>query len=209
MIYPRKRPIDGQVVYFREQELEDLEEQRAIASGNYEVFLAQRQRREDARAKLRAKFGREPSDSDVSWPIFNEDIVNEAKAGELGLYRNTKLSMAQMLQRENKTKQALQSFLEVAILDMNGATNIVSGLSEAEMHEFGVKPYDLQYADLLGYVIGEIEECATESRTSDAELEALFAAAWNRIPARSKLPLDQGAGWSKLRETLAAHSTED
>lgn len=91
---------------------------------------------------------------------------------------------------------------------MNGATNIGSGLSKAEMQELGVKPYDLEFAELLPFTVGEVVVCAAESEISDAELESLFAIAWKRAPARTRLPLDQATGWSKLQEAVAAYKAK-
>ena len=189
MIYPRKRPLDGKVVLFREDELEQLEEQRAIAYGTYDFYVEDRRVREAMRAELTRKFGGAPSESDVSWAIFNADLVKHASAGHWGLYRNTKLAMAQQLTEEKKLTAALETWMEVAYLDMNGASNIGT--------------FDLEFAQLLPHTTGQIEDCIRELGISKDAVKAHFAAACRRAPSGSRLTVSVERAWGKLQSALA------
>ena len=130
ILYPRKRPFDGKVVLFLEEELDELDEQRAIAYGNYESYLEIKARREGARAKLRKKFGGEPSESDVSRSLMVDDQIQEARDQRWESYRTTKEQMAEQLTAEGKTNAALIVWMEVAYLELNGANDLGGSLTE-------------------------------------------------------------------------------
>lgn len=213
VMFPRKRPVDGKVVLFREEELEELNEQRAIAYGTYEIYLDGKARQEDARARLRKKFGGEPSKSDVNWSLLIDDLVQHANRKQWGLYRNTKLAMAQQLTEEGKTRAALDAWMEVAYLDMNGANNAASEMTETELEQMDrdfvamggeklPRPFDLRYADLLPHTVGQVQDCCQTLGASIDEAKLIFESACKRAPAKSLHPLSPAQAWLQLREAL-------
>jgi hypothetical protein len=213
-IYPRKRPIDGKVVYFRDNELDALEEQRAIASGTWDLYVQQKKRDEETRARLHDKFGREPSKNDIKWSNLNDALIADARAGHWGLYRNDKWDMAEILQSDDKTAAALVAWIEVAILDMNGPTNTgnVTEKFQQELEQLAkvlnegpaMRPFTLEFAQLLGRNISSIRECLEALGTGEVGLANAFEEAWRRTPAKKLLPLSREGVWLKLSAAVAA-----
>lgn len=211
-IYPRKRPIDAKIVYFREDELEELEEQRAIADGTYEEYLRQKRLKEAVRAKLREKIGREPSANDIKWSMLNDDLVSTARAGHWGLYRNAKLSIAELLEAEQNYTGSLESWIEVAIFDMNGATNLgivndedlkdIDEISKSFGHGAGLRPFTLELGQLLNHTIQHVQTCLEKLKLTESVFREAFNTAWSHIPAKQLLPLSQDAAWASLSQAV-------
>lgn len=93
----------------------------AYALGDLARFLRRVERKT---AELRKKFGQEPAYSDVRWGLLNEDLLTHAGNRNFGLYRNTRWKMMQMLSMSGKTKQALDTALEVFYMDSCNPNNL-------------------------------------------------------------------------------------
>lgn len=211
-IYPRKRPFDGKVVFLREDELEQLDEQRAIASGSYEEYLAEKQRIARTRSMLQTKFGREPSDHDVDWAILTDESMRFAAQPAFGLYRNTRLRMAQLLEAEDRLGDALELWLEVVCLDLNGVSNIPN-LSEKEFreqdkislalgHGRALRPFNRQYAMVVDAHLWTVADAAQARGLNRGQLETLFCSVYGRTPGHQLMPLSAEATWHDLSAKL-------
>ncbi len=60
---------------------------------------------------------------DIIWQFLNEESVNHFKNGDMGLYRNTRLEMYQLLMETAKYNQAFQLLCEVIAYDLSGMGN--------------------------------------------------------------------------------------
>lgn len=60
---------------------------------------------------------------DILWREFNVQSDKHFKAGDFGLYRNTRLDMYQFLMEENKYKAAFNMLCEVVAYDLSGLGN--------------------------------------------------------------------------------------
>lgn len=67
--------------------------------------------------------GGTPSNGDISWALYQRASMKYYKDQSYGLLRNVMLNMAKQLQREKNLKGALNSFLEVFIVDLSGLSN--------------------------------------------------------------------------------------
>ena len=109
---------------------------------------------------------REPSINNVKWRVFNQKIIEYASKKQWGLYRNNKLDMAFLLQKENKLKESLSTFFEVVFLDINGCNNVGimggSAFSKKEMEEYGILEFDPKMAFMAPGVIGPIRDLISE-----------------------------------------------
>jgi len=124
-IFSRTRPIDRKKVLVTEKQKEEIElEWTRFHEANEENELMQNDDYALAKKELTKQFGKEPSLNDTKWRVYNQRIIEYASKKQWGLYRNNKLDMAFLLQKEGKLKQALSTLFEVVYLDINGCHNV-------------------------------------------------------------------------------------
>lgn len=75
---------------------------------------------DQVRDRLRSRFKKEPSESDVYWGMYAQNKIEFAIAGEWEKYRDTVFQMAHQLLEERKLDRAIEFFFEVCYLDANG-----------------------------------------------------------------------------------------
>ena len=77
-IYVRTRPIDRQRVLVTLEQAEEIEDQwsNQVSARSFPVGDANRIAKE--KAKLKKRFGAEPSENDVSWSILNQDLIEHS-----------------------------------------------------------------------------------------------------------------------------------
>lgn len=145
---------------------------------------------------LASRFGREPSDNDVLWTLHNKHLLEHARMNNWGLYRNTRLGMAELLMSEAKRRQALDMYLEVAYLDANDPNNR-GGISSPDLlREFPAFTPDS--AVMVPGVVSEIETLEEELGLTEVDLRAAYLAVAERVHRSLKLPLKPDAGWHRL-----------
>ena len=101
-MFIRTRPCDEQRVLVTEAQAEVIEEQWSIVNDTHTEYLANRKRFNDEKAKLSNRFGKEPSDNDVSWSMLNQDMMEYASQRNWGFFRNAKFQMAEILRKESR-----------------------------------------------------------------------------------------------------------
>jgi hypothetical protein len=121
-IYVRTRPSGQQRVLVTEAQTEEIEEQWSIVHGTHKEYLARRKLLDDTKAQL-TRDGVEPSDSLVRYHLLNREAMEHAKLLQMGLYRNAKLGMADILRKEGQFENALAQYLAVCYIDLNGPSN--------------------------------------------------------------------------------------
>jgi hypothetical protein len=115
-----------------------------------------------------------------------------ADRNELGLYRNASLTLACIEISRSHFDSALNHLMDVAFLDMNGATNSLPG------H----KSYDRKLADLLPFVSAIIRGVTAATSIEVGTLEQLFKARWERFSAFGKPPYGPDPTWRKLKRAI-------
>lgn len=204
-IYVRTRPSDEKKILVREDQIPVIEEQWAMANGTHEQFLVEREAYEKERNALRNKFGREPSENDIRWSMLNISLMEYAQNFQWGFYRNARLSMGDILKKESKEIQALDAYLEVCYLDVNGPRNC--GTRDPEiLREF--PPFDPKTAMVTSGVIGYIDKIIANHRITQGQVEQRFIKLANRIGESLNLPVDPESAWQILkREIYGADET--
>ena len=119
-IYKRTRPYDDAHIIIREDQIEDMEEQWAIANGSYDLFLKEKKREQKIKERLTKRYGHEPSDSDLEWRILNDQLIEFEQKGDWGFARNKRLEMAKHLKKHSKPNISLKMFCEICYIDSNG-----------------------------------------------------------------------------------------
>ncbi|SEG23881.1 hypothetical protein [Billgrantia desiderata] len=198
-IYVRTRPSDKKKILIREDQISVIEEQWAIANGTHEQFLAEQEAYEKERDALRNKFGREPSENDIRWSMLNKSLLKYAQDFQWGFYRNARLSMGDILKKESKELEALDTYLEVCYLDVNGPSNC--GTRDPEiLREY--PPFDPKRAMVAPGVIGYIDKIIANHRLTQEQVGKRFIKLAERTGESLKLPVDSESAWKTLKKEI-------
>jgi len=122
--------INSRVVV-TEVQASDIDDEWAKINGTWDERLADRNRRDQTRERLREKWGIEPAERDVEWGALNAKIKECIQHANWQTYRDTMMEMAHQVREEwyrtseaqrkpAKLRQALHMYLDVAYLDLNG-----------------------------------------------------------------------------------------
>jgi hypothetical protein len=202
-IYSRTRPSDKKKVLVTEKQKDKIElEWTRFHEANEEVELMQNDDYAKAKKDLSKQFGKEPSLNDIKWRVFNQKIIEYASKKQWGLYRNNKLDMAFLLQKENKNKQALSTMFEVIYLDINGCNNVGVIYSKKEMDEYGIKEFNPKSAFFAPGVIGPIQDLIDKIELSEKESKELFIYINEKMKPVKDMPIPEENAWEKLLKEL-------
>lgn len=199
-IYVRTRPSDKKRVVVTEQDASKIDEQWMMEHGTYEAHLADKQEFEKQKAELAKKWGRAPSDGDVYWALYNKQLLEHARKGDWGLYRNTRFSMAELLRREKKDRLALDTYIEVSYLDANGPRNMGGVFDPQIVREY--PPFSRDMAFQAPAIVHQIQELSESLGMSENDLKQVFMEVAERIRKDMKLPTSIEQAWGDLRNEL-------
>jgi len=142
-----------------------------------EIFLNERK-------NMDTKF----SDMDIIWSILNKLSLIEFKKLNLGIHSNIHRDMADILIKENKPHQALEEFMYVAFLDINGSMNSAQNLKDA---------FDSATGFVAPGIKNQILNLKENLSLDDIKLKEIFI---NTCKKRCKFntPLSPEKAWSKI-----------
>lgn len=183
-IFVRTRPADEQRVLVTASEAEEIETQwnctiemrPQIMQRDDEVLAA-------AREDLRKKFRRLPSEYDVLWKVFNEELVRHSTRGMWGLYTQVLFEMGELLMSEGRVADALCRYLDAFYIQTNGPRNIESSHVDADFPVF--KPggrVPEQYINRIVKMMGSCE-------LAPEKLESLFLQRAQELHRELQLPV--------------------
>ncbi|MDP3478202.1 MAG: hypothetical protein Q8R88_00420 [Desulfoprunum sp.] len=198
-IYVRTRPSDKKKILIREDQISAVEEQWAIANGTHEQFLAIREAYEKEKDVLRNKFGSDPSENDIRWSILNKELLKHAQKFQWGFYRNARLAMGDILKKESKDLEALDTYMEVCYLDVNGPNNCCTRDPEI-LRDY--PPFDPKMAFVAPGVIGYIDNIIGNYRLTQEQVEQRFIKVAERIHKSLKLPVVPERAWKILKKEI-------
>jgi len=201
-MFVRTRPKDNARIIVTKDEVDKIDEEWAIVAGTHDVFVAEKEEFAKEKEILRKRFGgKEPSDNDVRWGLLNKQLMEYAKNGDWGLYRNAKFQMAEILRGEMKLKDALRTYLEVCYLDLNGPSN-TGGMKDAELlKEF--PPFDPNRDSFLAPgVIDLIKRIVLKLNLTKDEIKKIFVEHNSRIEKSLRLPLSAEKSWQSLEKEI-------
>jgi DNA-directed RNA polymerase subunit M/transcription elongation factor TFIIS len=195
----RTRPQDRQQVLVTEEQAEEIARQYYLGYGR------------DPENWLREK----RIVWDQQWSELNKQSGKYAKDGQWGLYRNCRYAMGDIFQAEANflvtvmkyskeeqqgiqalsMKQAIRMYLEVALFDLNGASN---------HNEFKLCETKIQFWDIAPAVMDWIVELSTNLGIQRNELRELFdevADQYTGFP----FPLTTNDAWKRFGEALTEY----
>jgi hypothetical protein len=135
------------------------------------------------RVRLREPFasegGKDPSDDDVKLALLNAMATRHAADRDWGLYRNTRLTMADFFTRRMKIEDAMRLYLEVCALDLNGPVNGNAPKTPELLREF--PEFDQHSAFTAPAVLKQVRLVAARQAMSMSELQSCFMAQYRSI----------------------------
>ena len=197
LICVKTRPGDREQVMVTEEEFDAVEAQwklheyfRGMSDDDRRAYNAERQ-------TLRSRFGREPGHYDVRWSLLNGELVEHASVGDLGLYTSTKSHMAAVLEEEGRLRDALDAYLEVAGLDLNGATNTSGHRNDPQlMAEFPAFQPSMSF--LAPGIASTVEWIREKTGASEAEVHDRFLDVYQSRVMGLKVPLTPEQAWKRF-----------
>lgn len=204
-IFVRTRPKDNARLVVTQKEADQIDEEWRIVSGTQELFIEDKKRFEKQRDLLRKRFGgKEPSENDVWWGLLNEDLLEDMKKGQWGSYTSTKLKMADILRKEMKLKHALQIYLEICYLDLNGPLNMMIGENDNIIFDSEYnKPFDLECAFLAPGIVDYVKILKKKLSLNTIDLKNIFIEHNRKIEKSLNLPLSPQDSWVKLEKKIS------
>jgi len=204
-MYVPTRPEDHARVLVGKEEADRIDAYWRVARSAPEPdfrFLVNKEQVDAERARLGQQFlskgCSEPSDDDVKWGLLNRMSLQHAKDGDWGLYRNTRLTMADFLTRRMKLTDALRVYLEVCTLDLNGATNNNAQKTLELLKEF--PDFDLRQASAAPVVLSQVDLIAAELEMNREGLKDFYMV--KPAVLQMTLPLSPRICWIRLEHAL-------
>jgi len=140
--------------------------------------------------------------TDVKWGVFNKRGIEYASKRLWGLYRNNRMDMADLLEKEGKLEQALSTYLEVCYLDLNGPENLTEVLTQRELQLYGEKDFDITSGFLAPGVVYQVSKLIAKLELTKNEVKEKFIS--ENTPDRPllKMPLSAEKAWQKLEANM-------
>lgn len=194
-ILVRTRPSNQKKILVTAEQAEQVEEQWSIISGTHDEYNANRKEHEKTKTKLAKRYGKEPNENDIQWDIYNRQRLKYARGLKWGLYRNTTLKMAEILRKESKPDRALELYLEVCYLDLNGPRNC-SSTDPKILKDF--PPFDPKLAFTAPGIVKRIEILSKKNNISINTMKTIFIEHNREVEKSLKPPLSAKKAWGKI-----------
>ncbi|RPA35540.1 hypothetical protein [Shewanella frigidimarina] len=182
-------------ILIREDQIETIEENWAIVNGTHEQFLAEKQNKESIRSKLISQGNASPTELDVQWIQLESSLPVLASDFKWGVYRNARLGMGDILKKRGYISEALNTYLEVCFIDLNGPNNC--GTKDPELLKM-CPPFDPKSAFLAPGVLGYVYKLANKLELQSNDIESRFIERANNVGRDLGLPISPSEAWQKL-----------
>ncbi|WP_345888318.1 hypothetical protein [Shewanella algae] len=140
-----------------------------------------------------------PTDLDVKWEELKVSLPKLASAYKWGLYRNARLGMGDVLKKQGKLSEALDTYLEVCFIDLNGPNNC--GTKDPEILKM-FPPFDPKSAFLAPGVLVYIDKLYKELNINPEDLGSRFIGLSSKVEYQLKLPISANEAWKELSGEL-------
>ena len=138
---------------------------------------------------------------DTFWSQCNQELLQHAQNSDWGLFRNTRLNMAQLLTGERRYREALTTFIEVSYLDANGPNNLGGITDPTIIRQF--PPFNPKDAFQAPGIVSLISTLAKWLDLGATDLEQDYVKVADAMHKRMKLPVSPVDGWHDFQIELA------
>ncbi|CAM4282408.1 zinc ribbon domain-containing protein [Corallococcus exiguus] len=199
ILYSRKRAFDGAKSLLTETQARDDEAQGSLRSFVQNGGVPEPEV-EALLILLHGQLGRVPTAHDVVAEILMRQAATHAEAWNWGLYRNARFNLAEALVHQGRREDALNLFLEVLLLDLNGPRNM--GTKDPEIVR-RFPPFDPSTAFLAPGAIGRAVDVMADLRLSTDEVEKRFISLDGSTEPLRGLPRSAVDAWRDLKRVFA------
>lgn len=199
-IYVRTRPHDRKRILIKEDQISVIEEQWAIENGAHNQYLAKLQVYNEEKETLRHRFGKEPCETDIQWSLLNKSLIEHGQNLQMGLYRNDRLAMGDLLKKASKELAALETYFEVCYIDLNGPNNCSPSLNPKMLSMF--PPCNPENSFLAGGVVKYIRKLLVSNNITLEEGRKIFIKVATSTKDSLKLPVKVNQAWEILEKEL-------
>lgn len=200
-MFVRTRPKDNVRVVVTKVEADKIEEDWAIVSGTHDSFIAEKEKFKNEQKVLRKRFSKEPSENDVKWSLFNKDLLKYAQSTNWCMYSSTRFQMAEILRKEQRLERALQIYLEVCYIDLNGPSNM-DRIDDSELLE-ELPLFDPEkLAFLAPGVIDRIKLIMKKMSFDKEKINTMFIEHNSKIEKHLRLPIPAKRAWQSLEKEI-------
>lgn len=206
-ILVRTRPGDRNRVLVTERQAEEIEAQWSEIHSEPQLYISPKNGFDDEKRRLKEKFGREPSDSDVTWSLLNKEILEYSVKQQWGAYRNTLFEMGELLRAESKLTEALNRYLEVCYLDLNGPQNygVMDDLARQVLRDLIQKEigtFETDDGGLYPGVLGRVEYVMKKLGVHVDGVRERFLLVATKLEKALGLPVSAESAWRRLQNEL-------
>ncbi|MEW4452022.1 hypothetical protein AB1L30_04990 [Bremerella sp. JC817] len=195
----RTRPSDRKKILIKEDQAVLIEEQWSIANGTHDEFLAARRDHQLERARLQKQLRRNPSSNEVEYSQLAKSLDHFAKQMQWGFYRTARLAMGDLLKNDQRFEEALNVYLEVCYIDLNGPNNC--GTTEPEILRED-PPFEPEFGLLVMEVICDVDVLFHNLNLTKAQLKFRFFQIANNVRSSLGTPLKPNRAWHLLLQDL-------
>lgn len=198
-IVVRTRPYTGEKVLVTEEEADQLAVHWSIRDLFKSMDHASMERYNWHRTALSQR-GTSPSHHDVMVAICCEDMADAASRERWCLYGCELRRMSGLLEEEERYEEALSAWIEAAILDINGASDM-DNVSSDLRREF--PPFRKDMSCMMLETMCEAYASTLTARGIDVTvLRPCFETTYQAVAARFRLIFKKEQTWNKLHRTM-------
>jgi hypothetical protein len=132
--------------------------------------------------------------------LLTKALITHAADRHWGLYRNTRFRMGELLRREERSREALATYLEVLYLDRNGPNNV--GGVRVEWDLPAIPEWSPSQALMAPGIVERVQRLVKDLGVSAEDLHTLFHQVAERAYRDLRLPLSPTDAWQTIRPQL-------
>ena len=184
---------------------EEIDDEIARINGTWELRKAEKLRTARTKETLQKKFGGiEPSKEDIQWSLLQQDLTNALRKRDWYDYMIIKSNMGDAAAKRGKSLVALDAFLEVAFLVINGAQDFSPALEDSQFARvLDLKEFAPDKSERPIWNLNEIKALIAEQHMSLEEVNERFT---KRTKNYVQTPIASARAWEILASDLTQNN---
>ena len=186
-------------VNIREEWVQPIDEQRAIRDGGHVGYLERVRLRAAIKDVLVASGNIDYLEENTEYLALERERAEYARLKQWGSYTSAAADQGTALEKQGKTKEALEKFMEHVYIDLNGPSNAgichdnVAYQKELLLHH---KSWDKEFSDAA--LASVVFDLADHLELSKSDIKDLFLRVAEETRARIKTPIKPSTAFNKL-----------
>lgn len=201
LMFVRTTPKTNTRVIVTQDEANLIDDEWAVINGTIGDVIEARYEHYAVKEQMKSDNGVEPSEYEITLVIYNKRLQEHYKNKDWGLYRCVRYEIGILLKRENKFKEGLFSFLEVAYIDLNGPNNMGGNYSQECLKlypEFAPE----NSGDLPPGMLGELYGMINKLQIDKEEVKELFLQHNINVYSYLGMPLKPEECWPVVEKAI-------